>query len=772
LGSEGRSTSTTVLTHAVLRRLEDHGFEPGDQKVLSFTDNRQDAALQAGHFNDSLKVARLRSAIYHALVKNRLLDFRSLDQAVIETLGLAPGEYARNPAGRFPGAIRDNENALKAYVMYLALHDLRRGWRVVLPNLEQCGLLVIDYRHLEENCASDESWRGVPFIEALSREERAVTIHHILDFFRKSYALASEEWLTQNAIDQKSKTIKEKLKWPWTFDENEKIIAPLRMGWEPLQRGPRFFWKSVGPASALGRWLKEQARQKGTPLDRKGYLAFIPLLLGRMAEAGWLKETFGKNRENKETPLYQLRVDQIVWKIGDGKTVTPDVVRIRSYKPYELQPNAFYRDLYSSDFRTRKKLIGEEHTGQLGHDDRIEREDKFKSGEYSALFCSPTMELGVDIADLNVVHMRNAPPNPSNYAQRSGRVGRSGQAALIFTSCSVYSPHDSHYFKHASDMVSGVVVPPRIDLSNQELLKSHLHAVYLAKVNLHEMNKSLVDLVDKEETLPLSPGVKAQLALTRAARAEIKKIFKKVVDGGDFRESGAMSWLNDEWIDRAIHAAPNAFDRALDRWRNSYISARNQLAEANRINESSLYKGAAEKKKVLNDVRQASNRRDSLENKDFRGSMSEFYPYRYLAAEGFLPGYNFTRLPIRAYIPVGDSGEYISRPRFIALREFGPCNIIYHKGAKYQIGQLQVQEAETRLKTAKVSATSGYILMDEQYDYEVCPFSGVALDGGATREIITDLMEMDESRTRRMDRISCEEEERLSRGFDIATYFS
>ncbi|MCP4693189.1 MAG: DUF1998 domain-containing protein, partial [Desulfobacterales bacterium] len=47
-----------------------------------------------------------------------------------------------------------------------------------------------------------------------------------------------------------------------------------------------------------------------------------------------------------------------------------------------------------------------------------------------------------------------------------------------------------------------------------------------------------------------------------------------------------------------------------------------------------------------------------------------------------------------------------------------------------------------------------------------------ALDGGATREIITDLMEMDESRTRRMDRISCEEEERLSRGFDIATYFS
>ena len=50
---------------------------------------------------------------------------------------------------------------------------------------------------------------------------------------------------------------------------------------------------------------------------------------------------------------------------------------------------------------------------------------------------------------------------------------------------------------------------------------------------------------------------------------------------------------------------------------------------------------------------------------------SEFYPYRYLASEGFLPGYNFTRLPLRVFIPGGDStGEFISRPRTIALREF------------------------------------------------------------------------------------------------------
>ena len=49
----------------------------------------------------------------------------------------------------------------------------------------------------------------------------------------------------------------------------------------------------------------------------------------------------------------------------------------------------------------------------------------------------------------------------------------------------------------------------------------------------------------------------------------------------------------------------------------------------------------------------------------------DFYSYRYFASEGFLPGYNFARLPLSAYIAgrktVRNRDEYISRPRFLAI---------------------------------------------------------------------------------------------------------
>ena len=68
---------------------------------------------------------------------------------------------------------------------------------------------------------------------------------------------------------------------------------------------------------------------------------------------------------------------------------------------------------------------------------------------------------------------------------------------------------------------------------------------------------------------------------------------------------------------------------------------------------------------------------------------SDFYTYRYLATEGFLPGYNFPRLPLFAYIPASRDGRgrqtYLQRPRFLALAEFGPRSLVYHEGRAYRV---------------------------------------------------------------------------------------
>ena len=61
LGSEGRSTATTVMTLSTIRKLRgDDDLVREARKLLSFTDNRQDASLQAGHFNDFVEIALLR----------------------------------------------------------------------------------------------------------------------------------------------------------------------------------------------------------------------------------------------------------------------------------------------------------------------------------------------------------------------------------------------------------------------------------------------------------------------------------------------------------------------------------------------------------------------------------------------------------------------------------------------------------------------------------------------------------------------------------------
>lgn len=81
LGSEGRTSATTILATALLRT-SGQVLGRGRDKLLSFTDNRQDASLQAGHFNDFVRTTLLRAALYRALEGKERLTYSDLAQEV------------------------------------------------------------------------------------------------------------------------------------------------------------------------------------------------------------------------------------------------------------------------------------------------------------------------------------------------------------------------------------------------------------------------------------------------------------------------------------------------------------------------------------------------------------------------------------------------------------------------------------------------------------------------------------------------------------------
>lgn len=389
------------------------------------------------------------------------------------------------------------------------------------------------------------------------------------------------------------------------------------------------------------------------------------------------------------------------------------------------------------------------------------------------------MELGIDIANLNVVHMRNVPPNPANYAQRGGRAGRSGQTALVFTYCSSYSAHDQHYFHKSLEMVAGSVIPPKIDLRNEELLLTHFHSFLLMKLGINELKTKIPEVLDFDP--------KGDLCVRQSILSNVKSQLESSgpVWMNEFRELlglmeaelFAATWYSESWLQGQMRDFPTSFDRAFDRWRALHRMASGIIGQSRRIMDDHTVKKSSE---MYNEAKRshASGTRQmellmNVGNQSF-GGQSEFYVFRYLASEGFIPGYNFTRLPIRTFVgyKYEERGEYISRPRFIALKEFGPNNIIYHDGSKYRMKRMALTDADSLQRKLRISKATGYAFLDR--DAELAnndPITEEELNSDRA-EYLTSLMEISESEAEPQQRISCEEEERTSTGYEIESCFN
>jgi very-short-patch-repair endonuclease len=165
-----------------------------------------------------------------------------------------------------------------------------------------------------------------------------------------------------------------------------------------------------------------------------------------------------------------------------------------------------------------------------------------------------------------------------------------------------------------------------------------------------------------------------------------------------------------------------------------------------------------------------------LENqseKNRNSSLSEFYTFRYLASEGFLPGYNFTRLPIRVFLGGKDRNESISRPRFIGLKEFGPNNLIYHNGGKFKVKRITPNDVSLDLIELKVSKETNYAFLgkDEGKGKNQDPITGTHFTS-SNIDLFQNLLELEEAQSENSERISCMEEVRTSEGYITEMYLN